>query len=69
MPSSKSTNYFYVNDSEFEEYENKEETNIVETISNLIAKRIKIEEKEYFSEKDNFELENIENKLYELGWY
>ena len=54
---------------EFEEYENKEETNIVETISNLIAKRIKIEEKEYFSEKDNFELENIENKLYELGWY
>ena len=69
MPSSKSTNYFYVNDSDFEEYENKEETNIVETISNLIAKRIKIEEKEYFSEKDNFELENIENKLYELGWY
>ena len=69
MPSSKSTNYFYVNDSEFEEYENKEETKIVETISNLIDKRIKIEEKEYFSEKDNFELENIENKLYELGWY
>ena len=69
MPSSKTTNYFYVNDSEFEEYENKEEINIVETISNLIAKRIKIEEKSYFSEKDNFELENIENKLYELGWY
>ena len=69
MPSSKSSNFCYVNDSEFEEYENKEETNIVETISNLIAKRIKIEEKEYFSEKDNFELENIENKLYELGWY
>jgi len=69
MPSSKSSNFCYVNDSEFEEYENKEETKIVETISNLIDKRIKIEEKEYFSEKDNFELENIENKLYELGWY
>lgn len=69
MPSSKSSNFCYVNDSEFEEYENKEETQIIETISNLITKRIKIEEKEYFSEKDNFELENIENKLYELGWY
>jgi len=69
MPSSKSSNFCYVNDSEFEEYENKEETQIIETIINLITKRIKIEEKEYFSEKDNFELENIENKLYELGWY
>jgi hypothetical protein len=68
MPS-KSSNFCYVNDSEFEEYENKEETQIIETIINLITKRIKIEEKEYFSEKDNFELENIENKLYELGWY
>lgn len=69
MPSSKSFNYFYVNELDFKEYENKEETNIVETIINLIDKRTKIEENQYFSEKDNFELGNIENKLYELGWY
>jgi len=68
MPSSKSFIFGYINQSEFEQQE-QEDINIIETISNLIGKRTKIEEKQYFSEKDNFELENIENKLYELGWY
>ena len=66
MPSSRNRTNFYTNDFNIEE--SLEEFNDVDKISILISKRIKIEENYNNSEKDEIQLEEIENELKELGW-